>query len=175
MLSRIFAVVDALSRLAGALSVLLVVGIAVLIVTEIVCRFAFNLSLSFAWEYSAYFLGIAIFCGAAFTLRTGGHVRVSFLTAATPAAATRIVELACTIFGVGVAGFLAYALSHFAWRSFVTGSTSATIDATPLVIPQSGLALGAILLAAQLVVRLARLLLNQPPEDATAMESYSVE
>lgn len=175
MLSRILATVDAASRLAGAFSVLLVVGIAVLIITEVSCRYFLDLSLSFAWEYSAYFLGIAIFCGAAFTLRTGGHVRVSFLTAATPPAVTRIVELACTIFGLGVAGYLAYALTHFAWRSFATGSTSATIDATPLVIPQSGLALGAVLLAAQLAVRLIRLLLNQPPEDVTAMESYSVE
>lgn len=175
MLSRVLAVVDGASRLAGAFSMLLIVGIAVLIITEVVCRFVFNLSLSFAWEYSAYFLGIAIFCGAAFTLRTGGHVRVSFLTTASSPFLTWVVELVCTLFGLGVASFIAYSLTQFAWRSYVTGSNSATIDATPLVIPQSGLALGAILLVLQLLVRLIRLLTNEPPEDQAAMESYSVE
>jgi len=175
MLRRSLGFVDAISRLAGGFAVLLVVGIAVLIVTEIFCRAVLNLSLSFAWEYSAYFLGGAIFCGAAFTLRTGGHVRVSFLTAASPPAITRLIEVVGTAFGIAVAGYVAYALSHFAWRSFVTGSTSATIDATPLVIPQSALAFGAVLLTAQLVVRLIRLLMNQPPEDTAAMETYGVE
>lgn len=166
---------DAASRVAGAFAVLLVVGIVLLIVTEVVCRTLFNLSLSFAWEYSAYFLGIAIFCGAAFTLRTGGHVRVTFLTASKRPYVARTVEYIATIFGVVITFYMAYSLGLFAWRAFATGSTSPTIDAVPLVFPTSGLAIGAILMALQMVSRLIRLIIDEPTEDEAAMRSYSVE
>ena len=167
--------IDLASRLAGALSVGLVVLIVVLILSEVVCRTLFNLSLSFAWEYSAYSLGAAIFCGAAFTLRTGGHVRVAFLTTSERPLVARSVEFFSTAFGVVVTFYLAFALTRFAWRAFETGSTSPTIDATPLAIPMSGLAIGAILLALQMLSRFIRLIIKVPPEDEVAMRSYSVE
>ena len=166
---------DAVSRFAGAFAVFLVVGIVALIVTEVLCRTLLNLSLSFAWEYSAYFLGVSIFCGAAFTLRTGGHVRVAFLTVSSNPLVARSVEFAATVFGIMVSGYVAYALTQFAWRAFETGSTSPTIDATPLVIPTTGLAFGSILLFLQMIARLIRLIINEPTEDQEAMRSYSVE
>ena len=167
--------VDRLSQLAGLLAVLLVVAIVVLIITEIVCRTLLNLSLSFAWEYSAYFLGTAIFLGAAFTLRTGGHVRVAFLTTSRNPLVARTVEHLATVFGVCITVYLAWSMAFFAWRTFVTGSTSPTIDAVPLVYPTSALAFGAILLALQMIVRLIRLVIKDPPDDQEAMRSYSVE
>ncbi len=167
--------VDSVSRVAGVLAVLLVVGIVALIITEVLCRTLFNISLSFAWEYSAYFLGSAIFLGAAFTLRTGGQVRVAFLTTSRNPRVARTTEYLATIFGVAITCYLAYSMILFAWRTFVTGSTSPTIDAVPLVYPTSGLAIGAALLALQMIVRLIRLLIDEPPDDQDAMRSYSVE
>ncbi len=172
---KVLGAIDAVSRFAGLVAVLLVTGIVTLIIIEIMCRTLFNLSLSFAWEYSAYFLGVSIFFGAAFTLRTGGHVRVAFLTASSRPLVARTVEYVATIFGVGVTGFLAVSLILFAWQTFVTGSTSPTIDAVPLVIPTTGMAVGATLLALQMMARLVRLLIRAETEDREAMRSYSVE
>lgn len=168
-------VVDVVSQVAGFFAIILVVGIVVLIVTEIVCRTVLDISLSFAWEYSAYFLGTAIFCGAAFTLRTGGHVRVAFLTSNRRPFIARASEYVSTVFGIAITWFLAYSLVLFAWRAYATDSHSPTIDAVPLEIPTTGLAVGAVLLALQMLGRLIRLLFDETPEDDAAMRSYSVE
>ena len=166
--------IDRLGRLAAAVSVVLVVGIAALVLAEIFSRTVLNVSLSFSWEYSAYALGMAIFCGAAFTLRSGGHVRVTFMTSAFPRAA-RAIELLATTLGLAMSSYVALALSQFAWRSFERGSTSPTIDATPLAIPQSALAVGAILLALAFVARLIRLIINEPADDEQLMNAFNVE
>ncbi len=167
--------IDAVSRYAGYAAALMICGIAALVLTEIVCRNLLNISLTFAWDYSAYMMAGVIFCGAAFTLRTGGHVRVSLLTHNVPPAVARGIDFLATVFALGITSFAAYALILFAWQSFTTGRTSSTIDATPLVYPQGVIAFGITLLALQFLVRLIRLVIGQAPEDPAVKEAYGVE
>tara|TARA_B100000470_G_C19754636_1_gene375438 strand:- start:479 stop:1045 length:567 start_codon:yes stop_codon:yes gene_type:complete len=164
---------DSLSRIVAATAAIVTVSIAVVIISEIIARSVFNYSFSFAWEYSAYAMGIAMFCGAAFTLRTGGHIRVSLLQSILPNGAIYGVDIVCTVLGVLISGILAYSLSMLAWGSFLSGSTSPTISATPLIIPQGLIAFGAGLLALQMLARLIRLILKESPEDNST--SYQVE
>lgn len=164
-MSRVLGVIDFLGSAFARISAVLTLSIVAMILAEIVARSVFNLSLSFAWEYSAYAMGIAMFGGAAYTLRTGGHIRVSLLASHLPARAAHWVDVACTAVAVAISGYLAVALVQFAWRSFVSGSTSSTISATPLVIPQGAIAIGAILLCAQFVARLIRLFIGEDTED----------
>ena len=164
---------DSLSRIVAATAAIVTVSIAVVIISEIIARSVFNYSFSFAWEYSAYAMGIAMFCGAAFTLRTGGHIRVSLLQSILPNGAIYGVDIVCTVLGVLISGILAYSLSMLAWGSFLSGSTSPTISATPLIIPQGLIAFGAGLLALQMLARLIRLILKESPEDKST--SYQVE
>ena len=164
---------DSLSRIVAATAAIVTVSIAVVIISEIIARSVFNYSFSFAWEYSAYAMGIAMFCGAAFTLRTGGHIRVSLLQSILPNGAIYGVDIVCTVLGVLISGILAYSLSMLAWGSFLSGSTSPTISATPLIIPQGLIAFGAGLLALQMLARLIRLIIKESPEDNST--SYQVE
>jgi len=164
MMRALLAVVDRVSVLLAAIAALLTVTIGVMILGEVVARAVFNYSLSFAWEYSAYAMGVAMFCGAAFTLRTGGHIRVSLLASHLPPPAAKLLDVACTVFAIGIAGYMTYALGQLAWDSFERGSTSATISATPLAIPQGAITLGAALLTVQLVARLVRLIIGDEPE-----------
>ncbi len=166
-MTAILKILDSISRVVAAISALLTVSIAIVIISEVTARSVFNYSFSFAWEYSAYAMGVAMFCGAAYTLHTGGHIRVSILANALPEKAAHWVDVVCTIFGLGIAGFITNALIQLAWRSFQSGSTSPTIDATPLVIPQGLIAFGATLLTLQLAARLIRLLAGEPTEDAS--------
>ena len=173
MLTRLFETVDNISKWGAILAALMVAAIAVLILAEISARSLFNYSLSFAWEYSAYCMAMAIFCGAAYTLRTGGHIRVSLLSSSLSPKLAWGVDLLATILGCGIAAFLAQALVRLAWRSFISGSTSATISATPLVIPQAIIALGALFLTMQLLLRIIRLLTGAPTEDYS--DGYQIE
>ncbi len=173
-LARVLGGLDALSRVCGYVAAGLVVGIAALILTEIFCRTVLNVSLSFAWEYSAYFLAVSIFLAAAFTLRTGGHVRVMLLSQNVPPRVAYWLDWLATIAGMAIAGWLAWSLAGFAWKSWATGSTSATIDETPLVYPQAAMAFGAALLTLQLAARALRLLAGEPPEDEEARRDFGV-
>ena len=168
-------IIDLVGYAAGAFAAILVFGIAGLIIAEVVARSGFGVSLTFAWEFAAYFLATSIFCGAAYTMRTGGHVRVALLKGALGETGNRIMDILATVAAVAASGFLAVSLILFAWRSFERGSVSPTIDQTPLVIPQAAIAFGAMLLALQLVARLIRLIIGEPPEDTAARETFSVE
>jgi TRAP-type C4-dicarboxylate transport system permease small subunit len=172
---RVLALVDDIGRYSAYISALLVVGIAVLILMEIFSRNVLNISLSFAFEYSSYFMATAIFMAAAFTMRTGGHVRVSILTSAVPPGVARLVDVVATIIGTVVAIILAYAMVSFAWKAGITGRTSPTIDETPLVIPQGIMAFGALMLALQMVARIIRMIIGDDVEDQEARKTYSVE
>ena len=132
-LALILTGIDALSRACGYLAAVLVLGIAGLILAEIFCRTVFNISLSFAWEYAAYCFAVSIFLAAAFALRTGGYVRVMLLSQSVSPRLAYWLDVAATTAGIMIAGLLAWSLAAFAWKSWVGGSTSATIDETPLV------------------------------------------
>lgn len=173
MTRLLFAAIDAVGNAVAAIAAVLTVSIAVMILSEVAARSLFNISLSFAWEYSSYAMGIAMFCGAAFTLRTGGHIRVSLLASSVSPRAAYLIDIVCTVFAIGVSGYVTWALIAFAWRSFVAGSTSATISATPLAVPQGAIAFGATLLTLQLLMRLFRLLLGHTPDDESG--EYQVE
>lgn len=170
---RLLDLLDFISKALAAVAAALTLSIAVVIISEIVARSVFNYSFSFAWEYSAYAMGAAMFCGLAFTLRTGGHIRVSLLASALPEAVSKVVDVLCTLIAIGFSGYISAALCELAWKSFVSGSTSPSVTATPLVIPQGMLALGAMVLTLQFVARLIRLLLNEEPEDTSI--SYHAE
>lgn len=172
-MNRVFALVDGAAKLAAVLSALLTVSIVVMILGEIVARSLFNYSLSFAWEYSAYAMGVAMFGGAAYALRTGGHIRVSLLASSVPPRTAYWIDILCTVLAIVISSYVALALIEFALRSYASGSTSPTVSATPLVIPQACIALGATLLAIQLLARLARLVLGHEPEDESV--SFQVD
>lgn len=175
MLSRLLKLIDVVSYWAGAFSALLVFGIAALIIAEVVSRWLLGISLSFAWEYAAYFFAVSVFCGAAYTMRTGGHVRVALLRGALGPRGNHAMEIVATLVGAAAAFFLASSLIAFAWLSFQRGSVSPTIDATPLAIPQGAIAFGATLLALQLAARLIRLIIGEPPEDDAARDQFTIE
>ena len=74
-----------------------------------------------------------------------------------------------------IAVYVAYALLAFAWQAHVSGSTSPTIDEVPLVYPRGVMAIGALLLAVQMIARALQNLMSLPPEDAEARSIFGVE
>jgi TRAP-type C4-dicarboxylate transport system permease small subunit len=164
---------DWISKALGVFAAALTVSIGFVIITEIFARFVFNYSFSFAWEYSAYAMGVAMFCGMAFTLRTGGHIRVSLLASALSEKNARIADIVCTLGGIFFSAFISFALCQLAWKSFLNSSTSPSVTATPLIIPQGLIALGAVFLMLQFIARLIRLFIGDETEDTSV--SYQVD
>jgi TRAP-type C4-dicarboxylate transport system permease small subunit len=173
VIDRILDGSDALSRVVALLAAVMIGGIAVLILSEVALRSLFNVSLPYAWEYSSYLNGMAVFCGAAFTLRYGGHVRVQLLVGFLGERGQRVVEIVATLLGLLVAVYITYGLTHLAIDSALKWRTSPTYNKVPLIYPQGMIAFGAILLCLQIALRLVRLLSNRPADIVST--DYTVE
>jgi len=157
--------VDRCGEWCARLAALSLLMMAVLMLAEVFARNLLAQSLTFSWEYAGYLMGAAFFFGAAYTLRTGGHVRVSLLAEHVPAPVARLLDVAVTLVGVAVSGFLVYALGDLTLTSYQRSIVSFTPVQTPLIYPQGVLAVGALFLLLQMIARLARLLRGQPPDE----------
>ncbi len=166
---------DAAARAAAAAAALSLGSIPVLIGVEIFARAVLGNSLGITWEYATYLMTLTFILGAAFTLRTGGHIRVSILSFRERSFLASLVEFVASGLGVIVVLFIALALSDFAWGTYVTGAVSATPAQTPLFIPRMGIAAGAWLLVLQMIARVVALSIGAPiehPAPGADVKSY---
>jgi TRAP-type C4-dicarboxylate transport system permease small subunit len=124
----------------------------------------FPSSIGFAWEYSSYLMGGAFMLGAGLALRAGMHVRVELLIAMRGHRYARFFETLSAVLGSAFTAVLAGSLIRFAYQAYSFNQLSPE-SFTPLWIPQSVLALGATILAIQMLVRLVACLLGKPLED----------
>lgn len=145
---------DALAQGLGWMACAALVLIVLLLTMEMVGRGLFNHSFSFAWEYASYSLGILIFGGLGWTLRTGGHIRVTVLENLLPAGAYWWVEWFANLAGAVLASLLATAMVLLCRSSFVDQSRSFLATETLLYIPQVFMVLGAVGFALQAWLRL---------------------
>ncbi|PTW60213.1 TRAP-type C4-dicarboxylate transport system permease small subunit [Breoghania corrubedonensis] len=152
--------VDRLSRALAFLSGAVIFGIALLVASEIFLRNIVGVSLSFVWEVSVYLHMCAIFLGAAWTLRTGGHIRVTLLRAVMP----RLFEWFATLIGLVISAYVTNALTLLAWGYYATGRTSGSTTDVPLVYPAAFIAFGSLLLTVQIALRLVHLAMGRPVE-----------
>lgn len=166
----IIAPIDAVTRagnLIAGLALLMILG---LITAEIFSRNLIGKSLAFSWDYAAYAMGTAFMMGSADALRKGAHVRVTAVLETVPRPLSRVLEFGACLAGLLACAALAWALGEMAWLSFQRGSTSATVVRTPLVWPQSLVALGAMILTLQCLAQLLRLARGERLAEGTAIE-----
>jgi len=96
--------------------------------------------------YAGYFMAAAGFLALAHTLKRGEHIRVTVLLSVLPAAARRGLELWAHAAAVALSGLLAFYACRLAWQSRLFNDMSTGNDATPLWIPQLGMAVGTVIL-----------------------------
>lgn len=106
----------------------------------------FNFHVRGTDAYAGYCMAAAGFLALAHTLRRGEHIRVSLLLAHAGAARPWLERL-CLALALFVSGLLAWYSVHLARQSHAFNDVSTANDATPLWIPQIGMALGTVLLA----------------------------
>lgn len=118
--------------------------------------------------YAGYSMAASSFFALAYTFRSGGHIRVAILRTAMKGRARAWLELWCLSIAAFFTVFLAYYLTRMTYISWVFGERSEGADATLLWIPQTGMALGSIVLAVCVVHTLIRHVIGfgdeQPPE-----------
>ncbi len=164
MIAAILRHIDRLAIWAAALAAACLISMAVLMMGEVIARSAFSQSLVFSWEFSGYLMGATFLFGAAHTLRSGGHVRVSLLAEHLPRGLARGLDYFSTLVGIVVTAYILYALCDLTYSSYTRDIVSFTPTQTPLIVPQGVLAIGALLLFLQMLARLIRLFRKQEPD-----------
>lgn len=156
--------IDLACEVGAAFAAICAALLALILITEVIATSFFAWSQPWAIEYAIYLQCFVLFCGAGWTLRQGGHIRVGILLQALPPRAVRLLDLLGTTFAIGVIGFACWALWQQLLRTYDFASTSYYPMATPIWIPQALLTLGVTLLLLAFLARLLRLAFGQAPD-----------
>jgi TRAP-type C4-dicarboxylate transport system permease small subunit len=144
------AALELLYRTSGRLAGFFLIAIAVLSLAQIGGRLLGFAAHSFD-EFAGYCMAASSFLGLAYTLRASEHIRMTLIVHRTRGAARRTLELACLAAGAFLAGFFAWHASDMAWFSYTTHDVSQGLVPVPLWIPQTGMALGLVVLLVALL------------------------
>ena len=139
-LNRLF---DAAGYLAG----LFMIGTLLTVLSSIFGRLLPALELPGADAYAGYCMAASAFLAMASTLRRGEHIRVTLILDRVSPGARRILDIFCHAFALLVSGALAWYSIGIVRQSYAFNDISTGLDATPLWIPQLGMAVGASVLA----------------------------
>jgi TRAP-type C4-dicarboxylate transport system permease small subunit len=171
----LLAAIDAACAVGAGIAAVAAALLALILITEVIVTSYFEWSQPWAVEYPVYLQSMVLFCGAGWTLRQGGHIRVGVLMQALPPGAMRLLDMLGSTFAIGVLGFATWALWQQWLRTVDFGSTSYYPMGTPLWIPQGLLTIGVTLLWLAFVARLLRLVLGQQADLASGLAGGGVE
>jgi TRAP-type C4-dicarboxylate transport system permease small subunit len=161
---------DALYDGAAWLAALFMIGLLVMVLLSIGGRqFGFHVPGTDA--YAGYLMAGAGFLALAHTLRRGEHIRVTLVLGALPAGLRRGLEVWALAAGAALAALLAFYSIRLAWQSRLFNDISTSNDATPLWIPQIGMALGTTILVVALLDELVQELRGRRVQASSAEAS----
>jgi TRAP-type C4-dicarboxylate transport system permease small subunit len=137
---------DALYDGAAWLAALMLIGVLVMVLLSILGRLL-HFHVPGTDAYAGYLMAGAGFLALAHTLRRGEHIRVTLLIQWLRGPARRAVEIWSLAVGSALGVLFAFYSVRLAWQSHLFHDISTASDATPLWIPQLGMAIGAVLFA----------------------------
>jgi TRAP-type C4-dicarboxylate transport system permease small subunit len=140
------AVLDWLYRASGVLAGVFLVGIALMTLAQVGGRTLGLATRSFD-DFAGFAMAASFFLGLAWTMRCGEHIRVNLLVHGLKGRVRRAVEVVCLAASLFVCGYFAWYSIDMTWTSYSIGDVSQGLVPVPLWIPQSGMALGLLMLA----------------------------
>jgi len=137
---------DALYDAAAALAALCMVALLVAVMLSIATR-QMDVHISGLDSYAGYLMAGAGFLALAHTLKRGEHIRVTLVISSLRGRWRSALELFALSLGALLALLFAWYSVRLAWQSHLFNDISTGNDATPLWLPQIGMAVGAVILA----------------------------
>ena len=146
---------DALYLASGIVAALALVSIVALILLQSASRI-FVFPFRGGSDYAGYAMAAASFFGFAYALQHGAHIRVSLLL--TALGRHRFWgEVWCYGLGTVLTVWFAWQACEFTYESWRFKDVSSGLDATPLWIPQMGMAIGSVIFAIAFIDNLVSL------------------
>lgn len=141
---------DALYDGAAWLAALSMLGLLAMVLLSIAGR-QFHFHVPGTDAYAGYLMAASGFLALAHTFKRGEHIRVTLLLTRLSGTPRRALELWSLAAGSALAGLAAWYSVRLVWQSRAFNDISTGNDATPLWIPQLGMAAGSLILLVALV------------------------
>lgn len=158
---RYCSIVRAINRYGAYIGALFLMLLSGLVAVEVIGRNLFAFSTMIADEYSGYLCGAAIMFGGAYALAQDVFIHVDIVYRFFRGKFKRIVDALCALTALAYCGVLLKYCGSAVIYAYQNGTTSNTIAFTPLYIPQMALAIGIIMLAAQIIVNFGNTLIRK--------------
>jgi len=167
---------DALYRVSGVVAACCLALIAGLVLVQIVGRMA-GVLVAGADDLASYALVATSFLALAYTLKSGGHIRVALLLRRLPPRPRRLAELGALALGSAITLYFTWFAIELARLSWRFGDMSQGVLPIPLWLPQSVMAVGLIIFAIALLDELVIALRGGLPgyQEAEIAEADAVE
>lgn len=167
-------VLDTLYTASGAMAALFIIGIVVIVIAQVILNLidkissflgghSLGLTIPSYADFTGFFLAAASFLALAYTLRVGGHIRVTLITSRLPVQLRSLCEGLALIVATLMAGYAAWYMSLLVAESYEFGDMSSGMVAIPLWIPQVPVAFGLTVLTIALIDEFAGLLQGRAP------------
>lgn len=152
MIRRLLGILDVVTLGMAYLSGVVFVVVSFYITLDVIGRKFFHVSSALTDEMGGYALAFGSMWALAWTLRSGGHVRIDVVLPLLP----RTIRVTLDYIAMTVMTFFAAVVAVYAWRlafeSFDTDARAMSFLRTPLYLPQSLLAFGLSVLALEAAV-----------------------
>jgi len=134
-------------RLASFENGMMILGMTIasfLITLQVVLRYVFNYSISWAEELTRYAIVWMSFIGAGMGIRKGAHISVDLLFVFLSERGKRMLSAAMAVVGVWFGGVILYTGSTLVHRTLLTGQISPAMEA-PIFLVYLGIPLGGLI------------------------------
>ena len=122
-------------------------------------------------DFTGFFLAAASFLALAYTLRSGGHIRVTLILTRLNEKLRHIFEIWSLLFCSAVAVYFTCYTFLLIRESYIYNDLSSGMIAVPIWIPQSSMLIGLIVLSIALIDELISVIRGNQPRHADAGES----
>lgn len=160
---------DLIYGLSGALAAFFLGAIALTIIAQVLGRML-GMTID-STELAGFCLAASTFLGLAYTFRRGTHIRVTLFIGRATGERRKWLELWCCGASALSVGYLAWHAVLFTLQSYEFGDISPGLLAAPFWIPQSGMALGLVILTIALIDEAVSVANGREPSYETNAES----
>ena len=157
----------------GVLAGVFLILIAVLSLAQICGRLLGFAAYSFD-DFAGYCMAASSFLGLSHTYRRNEHIRVALVVDRFSGGKRRLLETLCLTASTFLIGFFAWYATDMAWTSYAIDDVSQGLVPVPLWVPQSGMALGLLIMSIALLDDLVAALTGGTPSYLVAEQSKKI-
>ncbi|MBU0583117.1 MAG: TRAP transporter small permease [Alphaproteobacteria bacterium] len=153
-MKRYVSIVEALSRLCGVASMLLIAASTLVVSQMVFMRYVLGASTAWQTEFVVYAMIASTFIGAPYVLLLKGHVSVDLLPLMIGGLGKRVLDVIAAVLSLMFCALLGWSGWHHFYEALSKGWTTDTVWALPLWIPLLPLPLGVAILCLQYIAEI---------------------